>query len=82
MSQPPDLSRVRNAVRDTAESMRRFDGNWARMQREMRAALDGGATMAQVTATTNEALRGNPDLQRRMKVMAESLSASGASQPS
>lgn len=79
-----DLSRVRNAVRGTAESMRRFDSNWQRMQREMKQAIEDGATDAELTATVNEALRGDPDLQTRMKDLIDRLraNASGASPPS
>lgn len=78
MSQP-DLSRIRNAVRDTAESMQRFESNFERMQREMRRALEEGVPQAEVTATANEALRGHPDLQHRVREMIGRLEAKQSS---
>lgn len=75
-----DLSRVRNAVRDMAESMRRFDSNWKRMQREISRASENGASDAQLTAATNEALRSDPDLQRRVKELMDRMRAA-TSQP-
>lgn len=68
-----DLSRVRNAVRDMAESMRRFDSNWKRMQREMHRAEQAGASHADITRVCNEALRGDPDLLRRVNELTEAM---------
>jgi hypothetical protein len=61
-----DLSVVRNAARDMVQDMVRFERDFARFQRVVKAAQESGATDAAVTRAVNEAVAGHPDLQAKL----------------
>ncbi len=67
------LSRCRNAARDTAESMVRFEKSFDRMQREAKKAMDAGIPDHELTRAMNEGLHGHPDLQRKMTQLLEAM---------
>lgn len=68
-----DTSRIRNATRDLAEGLRRFERDWGRLQREIKAAQDAGADEGEILAALNDATAGNPDLANRLHDYIEKL---------
>lgn len=61
------LANVRNASRDVAEGLRRFERDFARLKRATQAAVDEGHPEPEILAALNEAVKGNPDLADRMR---------------
>lgn len=56
------LPNVRNAARDVAEGLRRFERDFERLQRTSKAALEEGHSSSDVAVALNESLKGHPDL--------------------
>jgi hypothetical protein len=66
---------IRNASRDVAEGLRRFERDFGRLQRETREAVAEGRSEAEILRAANEALNGHPDLQKRMREFMQSMEA-------
>lgn len=62
-----DLSQIRNASRDVAEGLRRFERDLARFRRVTKAALEEGVTEREILTALNQSLSGQPDLQDQMR---------------
>jgi hypothetical protein len=58
---------IRNAGRDVAEGLRRFERDFGRLQREIREAVAEGRSKAEILRAANEAVSGNSDLEARMR---------------
>lgn len=77
-SEPAVLANVRNAARDMARDLVRFERDFARFQRCAREAREHGATDAELTHAVNEAAAGHPDLRQALATLSERLAAERA----